>query len=110
MQLIEIIEAKCVKCYACVRICPVQAIKVDVNRDVPKIVHERCIGCGSCVTICSPEAIAYQDSREETKKLLQSGEKVAAIVMLSISGEFNDVANYRKFVEMIRRLGFSYVV
>jgi Na+-translocating ferredoxin:NAD+ oxidoreductase RNF subunit RnfB len=110
MQLIEIIEEKCVKCYACVRKCPVQAIKVDVDRDVPQVVHNLCIGCGSCVTICSPEAIVYQDSREETKALLQSGEKVAAIVMLSISGEFNDIANYRKFVEMIRRLGFSYVV
>jgi ferredoxin len=72
--------------------------------------HNRCIGCGSCVTVCSPEAIVYQDSRDATKSLLASGQKVAAVLALSISGEFSDIVDYRRFVEMIRRLGFAYVV
>jgi len=109
MALIEILDEKCRKCYACVRICPVQAIKVDVKRDIPEILENRCIGCGSCVTACNPEAIVYQDSVEDVKALLNSGKKVAAIVALSISGEFTDISDYRKFVEMIRRLGFAYV-
>jgi Na+-translocating ferredoxin:NAD+ oxidoreductase RNF subunit RnfB len=80
-----------------------------VNRDIPQILENRCIGCGHCVTICAAEAIVYQDSREETKALLQSGEKIAAIIAPSLSGEFEDITDYRKFVEMIRRLGFTYV-
>ena len=90
--------------------CPTNAIKVDVSGEYPQILHNRCIGCGSCVTICSPEAIVYQDSRAETKLLLESGQKVAAVLALSISGEFSDIVDYRRFVEMIRRLGFSYIV
>lgn len=91
------------------RICPVKAIKVDINREIPEIIDNRCIGCGSCVNICDPGAIIYKDSRNEVKKILASGTKVAAAVGPSISGEFNDITDYRKFVEMIRRLGFSYV-
>lgn len=110
MTLIQIKEVLCNKCNACVRTCPVNALTVNVAGEYPKILHNRCIGCGSCVTICSPEAIVYHDSRDETKVLLDSGQKVAAILALSISGEFSDIVDYRRFVEMIRRLGFTYIV
>lgn len=109
MNLIEIINTKCVKCYACVRVCPVKAVKMDLTDDFPKILHNRCIGCGSCVTVCGTEAVIYYSSKDETKALLKSGRKVAAIVGPSISGEFSDITDYRKFVQMIRALGFHYV-
>ncbi|HEY4784531.1 MAG TPA: [Fe-Fe] hydrogenase large subunit C-terminal domain-containing protein, partial [Bacteroidales bacterium] len=109
MALIEIVAGKCRKCYACVRICPVQAIKVDIKQELPEVLENRCIACGNCVTACYPEAIVYQSSVDEVKSLLSSGEKIAAVVALSISGEFTDISDYRKFVEMIRRLGFTYV-
>ena len=107
--LVRIIQEKCIKCYACVRICPVKAIKVDLNTELPSIIPERCIGCGSCCRVCSPVAIEYRSSIEETKALLDSGGKIAAICDPAISGEFSDITDYRKFVEMIRHLGFSYV-
>ncbi len=109
MNLIEIINTKCVKCHACVRVCPVKAVKMDLTDDFPKILHNRCIGCGSCVTVCGPEAVVYHNSKEETKRILKSDNKVVAIVGPSISGEFSDITDYRKFVEMIRALGFHYV-
>lgn len=109
MNLIKILNHKCVKCYSCVRVCPVKAVKMDLTDDYPKILHNRCIGCGSCVTVCGTEAVVYYDSKEETKNILRSGDKVAAIVGPSISGEFIDITDYRKFVEMIRQLGFDYV-
>jgi len=40
---------------------------------------------------------------------LASKQKIAAICDPAISGEFNDITDYRKFVEMIRHLGFTYV-
>jgi len=43
------------------------------------------------------------------KQLLNSKEKVVAICAPSIAGEFDDVTDYRKFVKMIRLLGFTYV-
>jgi iron only hydrogenase large subunit-like protein len=107
--LFQIHHDLCTKCYSCVRICPVKAIKVDVNSELPSIVTNRCIGCGSCYRSCSPHAIFYRSSIDVTKALLSSGEKVAAICDPTISGEFHDITDYRKFVEMIRQLGFTFV-
>jgi len=107
--LFEIHQESCIKCYSCVRICPVKAIRVDVNTEFPSIVMERCIGCGSCFRACSPAAISYRSSVDEAIRLLSSGERVAAICDPTISGEFHDITDYRKFVEMIRKLGFSII-
>jgi iron only hydrogenase large subunit-like protein/PAS domain-containing protein len=107
--LFQIHQEDCIRCYACVRICPVKAIRVDAKTEFPSILPERCIGCGSCFRTCSPDAITYRGSIEETKSLLKSGGKIAAICDPTISGEFNDITDYRKFVEMIRHLGFTYV-
>ena len=107
--LFKILHEKCIKCYACIRICPVKAIKVDIDTQFPSIIPERCIGCGSCYKVCSPVTIEYRSSIEETKELLLSGARVAAICDPAISGEFDDITDYRKFVEMIRHLGFEFV-
>lgn len=107
--LISIDATKCKICYACVRVCPVNAIQVKSNQEVPVVIHDRCIGCGSCVEVCAPSAITYRDSTHEVKQLLTSGGTVVAIVAPSISGEFDDITDYRKFVRMIRELGFAYV-
>lgn len=109
IPLFRISHDLCIKCYSCVRICPVKAIRVDVLTELPSIVSDRCIGCGSCYRACSPAAIFYRDSIEETKSLLSSGKRIAAICDPAISGEFHDITDYRKFVEMIKQLGFAYV-
>ncbi len=110
MALINIDNEKCNLSYSCVRICPVNAIKVEAHQDYPEVMHNACIGCGHCLKVCSPGAISYRDSKEETKALLGSDDKVAAICGPSISGEFHDITDYRKFVDMIRALGFDYVL
>ncbi|MFZ4564507.1 MAG: [Fe-Fe] hydrogenase large subunit C-terminal domain-containing protein [Bacteroidales bacterium] len=107
--LFTISHELCIKCYSCVRICPVKAIRVDVSSELPSIIPNRCIGCGSCYRTCAPHAITYRSSIENTKALLSSGDKVAAICDPTISGEFHDITDYRKFIEMIKQLGFTYV-
>ena len=108
-QLFEISQENCINCYACVRVCPVKAIEVKAGQNYAKILPNRCIGCGSCLNICPVNAVKYRSSKEEVKELLKSGAKVAAICAPSISGEFVDIKDYRKFVEMIKSLGFTYV-
>ena len=108
--LLEIQEDKCTICFACVKACPVNAIQVKSDHAYPIILQNRCIGCGTCIAACMPEAIFYLNSKEETQKLLASGIPVAAILDPSIAGEFPDITDYRKFVRMIRALGFSKVV
>ncbi|HPX06873.1 MAG TPA: 4Fe-4S binding protein, partial [Tenuifilaceae bacterium] len=101
-QLFKIDEKTCINCYACVRVCPVKAIEVTAEKNYAVILPDRCIGCGSCLNICPVSAISYRSSKEEVKALIKSNHKVAAIVAPSISGEFVDITDYRKFVEMIR--------
>ncbi len=93
----------------CAISCPVHAIILKADVEVPVISHLRCIGCGDCIDACPSGALAYRSSIAELKALLASGRRIAAIVDPSISAEFPDINDYRKFAGMIRMLGFSYV-
>ncbi len=108
-QLFEINKDTCINCYACVRVCPVKAIEVKAGQNYAKILPNRCVGCGSCLNICPVNAITYQTSKTEVLNLLKTSEKVVAICSPTISGEFSDISDYRRFVQMIKALGFSHV-
>ncbi len=107
--LIEIIDRDCKNCYSCVRSCPVNAIQMTEGRKAPAVNNDRCIGCGDCVKICPQEIVKFHSSVEITKELLASDHKVAAIVAPSIASEFIDITDYRKFVKMLKALGFDSV-
>ncbi len=109
MSIIKINTDKCDLSYSCVRVCSVKAIEIKTNTNFARIIPERCIGCGDCFSVCPNNAIEYIDSKEITKEILKSASKTVAIVDPSISGEFSDITDYRKFVQMIRELGFNYV-
>jgi iron only hydrogenase large subunit-like protein len=102
-------DEKCRNSYSCVRVCPVNAIEVKPQKAHPFILPDRCIGCGLCYVSCTPHAIGYRDSRENVKMLLLSDKKTAALIEPSIASEFDDITDYRKFVAMVRSLGFDYV-
>jgi len=105
--LLKINPETCIACYACVRACPVKAIRVQSVSVKPEIIPQRCIGCGSCLAVCGPGAIEVRDAKTELKAILAKHKKVAALVDPSIAGEFPDITDYRKFVQMLRTLGFS---
>lgn len=109
IPVLRINDEKCRNSYSCVRVCPVNAIEVRPQKEHPTIHPDRCIGCGLCYVSCSPHAIEFRDSKEEVKALLASGRKVAALIEPAIASEFDDITDYRKFVAMIRQLGFAYV-
>lgn len=108
MQIIKIDHNLCTQSYACIRTCPVKAISTRTDGK-PVVNHERCIGCGSCLSVCGSNAVSHFSELDHAIELLSSEYKVAAIVDPTISGEFPDIQDYRKFVEMIRKLGFEYV-
>jgi iron only hydrogenase large subunit-like protein len=92
-----------------VRICPVKAISANTNSSHPTIRNERCIGCGDCIDACVPGAIYYRNSIDDAHILLKSKSKKVAIISPSISTEFDDITDYRKFVRMIKSLGIDHV-
>jgi iron only hydrogenase large subunit-like protein/PAS domain-containing protein len=109
MSLLSVKQEKCDQCFNCARACPVQAIRIKVGQETIEINDNRCIGCGACLKACHTGAISHHVSTNDVMQMLVSDDKVAAIVDPSISGEFPDITDYRKFVGMIRSLGFDYV-
>ena len=106
-KLVYTIKELCRVCYTCVRECPAKAIKI-VNGQAD-VISERCIGCGNCVKVCSQNAKVFLQSRMEVKAMLQSDEQVVALVAPSFPAEFPEIDDYRKFVGMLKKLGFSHV-
>jgi Na+-translocating ferredoxin:NAD+ oxidoreductase RNF subunit RnfB len=88
----------------------VNAIQVRADQTVPRILPNRCIACGSCIAACKPGAITHVNSIEQTLGLLESEIPVAALIDPTIAAEFPDITDYRKFVSMLRQLGFRYVI
>lgn len=109
VPILRIDDTRCRNSYSCVRVCPVNAIEVRPQKEHPTILPERCVGCGLCYVSCSPGAIEFRDSKDQVKALLTSGKKVAALIEPAIASEFDDITDYRKFVAMVRKIGFSYV-
>ncbi len=106
-QLVFTQKDKCRVCYTCIRECPVKAIRI-VNGQA-MVMNERCIGCGNCVKVCSQNAKYFLDTKDYVNRLLESDDKVAAIVAPSFPAEFNEIDDFKVFVGMIRALGFDYV-
>ncbi len=100
------VKENCRKCYACVRNCPVKAIRVDKN--YAEVINERCIGCGNCIKICSQKAKIITDDASECKRLLTDPNPPIAILGCSHPAFFNDVSS-GQLVTGLRRLGFSEV-
>ena len=53
----QFIEANCIYCGACAKICPVSAIEVNRLEKLWAIDRDKCINCGRCVKICRKAAL-----------------------------------------------------
>ncbi|MBN2644086.1 MAG: sigma 54-interacting transcriptional regulator [Desulfuromonadaceae bacterium] len=106
MNLIRTIKDRCRKCYACVRNCPVKAIKVKEH--YAEVIHSRCIGCGKCIAVCTQNAKVIADSSEETRCLLQNEKKTIAVLGSSYPAFFQETTP-GQLVTGLKRLGFNEV-
>jgi Fe-S-cluster-containing hydrogenase component 2 len=54
MSIVYSDRDRCTGCYACIRNCPVKAIRI--REGLAEIIKERCIDCANCVKVCVSEA------------------------------------------------------
>ncbi|HUX95387.1 MAG TPA: [Fe-Fe] hydrogenase large subunit C-terminal domain-containing protein [Bacteroidales bacterium] len=106
-MLVYTIKELCRTCYTCVRECPAKAIRIVGGQ--AEVIDERCITCGNCTKVCSQGAKVFLNTVDRVKKLLECGDKTAAIIAPSFPAEFSDISDHMVLVGMIRALGFDYV-
>lgn len=108
-QLISTIESKCNLSYTCIRVCPAKAIKIEENHS--HVIASRCVGCGRCFTMCAQGAIEFRSEIHMVRDFLKShSHPLIVICDPTIAAEFIDITDSRKFVAMLRLLGFDRVV
>lgn len=96
----------CRKCYACIRNCPVKAIKV--GKESTEVIHDRCIGCGNCLRSCSQQAKQIADCIAETEHMLVGDLPVIAVLGCSFPAFFSDVTP-GQLSTGLKKLGFTEV-
>lgn len=104
-MIISTIKERCRQCYACVRNCPVKAVKIEQGQ--AEIIQSRCIECGNCLKVCSQQAKRVMDSREDVKKLLADRAPVALILAPSFPAFYPETP--LKMIPALQKLGFFQV-
>jgi len=99
-------KAKCRDCNRCVRVCPVNAIKIENGQ--AQVISERCIDCGTCVVECPQHAKTYNNDLESILSWLQAEENVIASVAPSFASAYSDWEQLR-LASALRCAGFSFI-
>lgn len=104
MGLIQTDPHRCRACHACVRHCPVKAIRVSADSAATD--PARCIACGRCLQACSPQARTAGGALQRVRRLLDRREPTVAVLGPAFPAFYGDWQPGR-LVAAIRQLGFQ---
>ncbi|MDK2931582.1 MAG: hypothetical protein PWR07_1713 [Bacillota bacterium] len=104
MNVVTTIKGKCRGCYACVRNCPVKAIKVEDGQAA--VIEDLCIACGYCVRVCAQHAKYIKEDLPAVREALRSGTAYAMLAP-SFVVEFAGELRPGQVVGALRRAGFA---
>lgn len=104
MHSIQLLVEKCLGCTHCLKVCPVEAIRI---RDKKAQINERlCIDCGECVRICPYQA--HKIIVDDPKMIYTSPYRIL-IVPSSFWGQFPDYP-VDVILAALQQIGFQAVV
>ena len=103
MDLLSISDAKCRRCYRCVRECPTNALKIDLG--TVKRIPSRCIYCGLCYKHCPHDAVIAHTGLSHVLELLDSGKKVVICLDPTFPAVL-DIGTPHQLVTALKGLGF----
>lgn len=99
-------KAKCRDCYRCVRVCPVNAIKMENSQ--ANVIAERCINCGTCINECPQNAKTYRKSIERLLSYIDNREMLVASIAPSFASVYPEEI-HKRLPSVMRQLGFSHI-
>ena len=107
MSIVYSNRDRCTGCYACVRNCPVKAIRI--REGLSEIVKERCIDCANCVKVCVSRAKQAESDVELVWQMLSQHSDVIAILSASFPAALIG-CRPGQLITAIKKLGFSEVI
>ena len=107
MNTVFIVSNECTGCYACVRNCPLKAIRVKAG--VAEIMEERCVACGMCVNTCTAGVIQVKSDVSTVWQFFKQPAPVIAILSSAFPAAFLELWP-GQLVAAIKKLGFSEVM
>ncbi|MGL5347235.1 MAG: [Fe-Fe] hydrogenase large subunit C-terminal domain-containing protein [Peptostreptococcaceae bacterium] len=105
MWYVDYNKMKCKNCYACIKVCPVNAIKVE--NDKASIMEDRCIVCGECYKVCNYITKVIKSEKTKVKKYINAGKTVVASLAPSFAAVYGKDSN--KIPTVLKTLGFNYI-
>lgn len=111
MKYFNVDRFKCVRCGACIAVCPIKIIKMDAQTRIPVMVNRGdkiCIRCGHCITVCPHRAVSIYHMRAESHHPLRhdwrlSPEKIEQLLKgrRSIRNYKNEAVDREKLKKVI---------
>lgn len=98
---LEVREGVCSGCLACVRTCPMGAIRVHGKR--PEILRHRCVDCTTCMGVCESGAITLKSKSFFPVK----AERGVLLVPTELLAQFGAAYPPRYVFRALEKLGFS---
>ncbi len=99
-------KSECRDCYRCVRVCPVNAIRLKNGQ--AQVVAERCIGCGTCINNCPQNAKQYRRDVDIVEDLLKTDKKLAISLAPSYVSAY-EKWQWERLPSALRQGGFALV-
>jgi iron only hydrogenase large subunit-like protein len=97
-------QEKCQGCTNCIKLCPVEAIRVHGGK--AKIIEERCIDCGECIRSCPNHAkVAVTDTLEKVADFDYN----IVLPAPSFFGQLREETNVERILQALLLLGFDEV-
>jgi two-component system NtrC family sensor kinase len=107
MSIVYSMRDRCTGCYACVRNCPVKAIRI--REGLAEVVRERCIDCGNCIDVCTTRAKQAESDVDKVWRLLEEPPETIAVLSTSFPAVLLG-CKPKQLVSSIKKLGFSEVL
>jgi two-component system NtrC family sensor kinase len=107
MSIIYSVRERCTGCFACIRNCPVKAIRI--HEGLAEVVRDRCIDCGNCINVCVTRAKQAMSDVDKVWKFLEKPDDTVAVVSSSFPAVILGSSS-AQLVGAIKSLGFHEVM